>query len=82
MWRWPFFCLVCSSLEKNGHSCQKSEKKSVPVSCVIAEERAKQFQEDLYADGGVLFCKFCEHCIDFVCVDTIILIKSQKAYLL
>ena len=32
---------------------------------------AKQFQEDLHADGGVLFCQFCEYCINFVCVDTI-----------
>ena len=37
------------------------------------------FQEDLYADGGVLFCKFCEHCIDFVRVNTIKdHLKSQK----
>ena len=31
---------------------------------VTAEERAKQFSEDLYADGGVLFCKFCDHSVE------------------
>ena len=36
-----------------------------------AEERAKQFKGDLYAEGGVLFCTYCEHSIDFVRVDTI-----------
>ena len=39
--------------------------------CVSAEERAKRFKEDLYPDGGVPFCRFCEHSVDFVRVDTI-----------
>ena len=57
----------------------KRARRSAPIPRVTADERAKQFQEDLYADGGVLFCKFCEHCIDFVRVDTIKdHLKSQK----
>ena len=39
--------------------------------CVIAEEIAKRFKEGLYPDGGVPFCRFCEHSVDFVRVDTI-----------
>ena len=38
---------------------------------MTAQERARQFQEDLYVSDGVLFCKFCEHSVDFVRVDTI-----------
>ena len=26
---------------------------------VTAEESGKQFKEDLYADGKMLFCKYC-----------------------
>lgn len=44
----------------------KSAISTAPVSHVTAEKCTKQFQEDLYTDGGVLFCTFCEHCIDFV----------------
>ena len=49
----------------------KRAKRSAPVSRVSAEERAKQFQDELYAESGVLFCKYCEHSVDFVRVDTI-----------
>ena len=57
----------------------KRARRSAPVPRVTAGERAKQFQEDMYADGGVLFCRFCEHCIDYVRVDTIKdHLKSQK----
>ena len=38
---------------------------------VSPEERVKQFKEDLYVDGGVLFCKYCEHSIDYVRIDAI-----------
>ena len=37
--------------------CKKA-KRSIPLSHVTAEGRAKQFKSDLYADGGVLFCCF------------------------
>ena len=56
------------------HACMATPAKrarSAPVPRATADERAKQFQEDMYADGGVLFCKFCEHCIHYVWVDTI-----------
>ena len=48
----------------------KKAKRCTPVARVTAEERAKQFG-DLYADGGVLFCSYCAHSIDYVHVDTI-----------
>ena len=57
----------------------KRARRSAPIPRVTADEWAKQFQDDLYADGGVLFGKICEHCINFVRVDTIKdHLKSQK----
>ena len=54
-------------------------KRSAPLTHVTAEERAKQFKDHLYADGGVLFCRFCEHSVDFKRVDTVKdHIKSKK----
>ena len=38
---------------------------------VSVVERAKQFK-DLNADGKVLFCKYCQHSIDYFRVDSII----------
>ena len=49
----------------------KKSKRSGPISKVTAEERAKNFKEDLYANEGVLFCKYCDHSVGFVRVDTI-----------
>ena len=50
----------------------KSTKEgSTAVMKVSVEERAKQFKEDLYVDGGILFCKYCQHSVDYVHVDTI-----------
>ena len=49
----------------------KKAKRSAPISCVSAEERAKQFKDDVYADGGVLFCKYCVHSVDYTRIDTI-----------
>ena len=48
----------------------KKARRSAPASRVSAEERAKQFK-DLYADGGVLFCSYCDHSVDYVHIDTI-----------
>lgn len=57
----------------------KKAKRSAPVSCLTAEESARQFPVDFYEDGGVLFCRFCEHSVDFIRVDTIKdHIKSKK----
>ena len=39
------------------------------MSCIMDDKQVKQ--EGLYADSGKLFGKFCEHCIDSVCVDPI-----------
>ena len=44
----------------------KKSRRSAPVAKVSPEERVKQFKVDLYMDGGVLFCKDCEHSIDYV----------------
>lgn len=54
-----------------GPNPAKKSRRSAPVSRVTAEERAKQFSSELYAEGGILFCKFCDHSLDFVRVDTI-----------
>ena len=49
----------------------KSTKEgSTAVKKVSVEEQAKQFKEDLYVDGGILFCKYCQHSVDYVRVDT------------
>ena len=57
--------------ESIGPSRAKKPKKSAPVARVTAKDRAKQFKEDLYDDGRVLFCKYCQHSIDYIRVDTI-----------
>ena len=57
----------------------KRVKRSSPALSVTAKERVRQFPDDLYEDGGILFCKFCNHSIDIVRVDKIKdHIKSQK----
>ena len=57
--------------ESAGPPCLKKAKRSAPIRRVTPEERAKQFSDDLYADSGMLFCKFCDHCVDYIRVDTI-----------
>ena len=49
----------------------KRGRRSTPVLRVTAEERVKQFPGDLYSDDGILFCKFCDHSVDYVRIDTI-----------
>ena len=48
----------------------KKAKRSAPLSRVTAKEREKQLKTEFYTDGGVLFCRFCEHSFDFTHVDT------------
>ena len=48
----------------------KKAKRSAPLSRVTAKEREKQLKTEFYAEGGVLFCSFCEHSVDFTHVDT------------
>ena len=48
----------------------KKAKSSTPVCRISAEERAKQFKEDLFVDSGV-FCRLCEHSIDSSRVDSV-----------
>ena len=46
---------------------------------ITAKERVEQFKDEFYEDSGVLFCKFCEHCLDFSRIDTLKdHLKSQK----
>ena len=45
-------------------------KRMPPVVTVTAEARAQQF-EDFYADNNVLFCKYCQHSLDYTRVDTL-----------
>ena len=52
-------------------SSAKKQKRSAPMARVTAEESGKQFKEDLYADGKMLFCKYCQHSIDYIRIDTI-----------
>ena len=54
-----------------GPSPAKKGRRSAPVARVTAEERVRQFPDYFYADGEVLFCKFCDHSVDYVRVDTI-----------
>ena len=51
-------------------SAAKKAKRSAPLSRVTAKEREKLFKTEFNADGGVLFCRFCEHSVDFTHVDT------------
>ena len=48
----------------------KKAKRSAPLMRVTAEEWARQFKNDLYADGRELFCRFCENSTDFTRVDS------------
>ena len=48
-----------------------AKKRAAPLAKVTAKERVKQFPAELYEDGGVLFCRFCDHSVDFVQLDTI-----------
>ena len=43
----------------------KKAKRSAPVCRISAEECAKKFKEDIFVDSGVLYCRCCEHSIDF-----------------
>ncbi|XP_072178106.1 uncharacterized protein [Diadema setosum] len=46
-------------------------KKQKPLSSLSATARANQYPNDFYADGKVMFCKFCSHSVDFVRLDTV-----------
>ena len=65
-----------------GPSSAKKQKRSAPVARVSAEDKAKQFKEDLYADGKVLFCKYCQYSIDYIisCRHNQRSFEIQKAY--
>ena len=53
-------------------SAAKKAKRSAPLSRVTAKEREKQFKTEFNADEaeGVLFCRFCEHSVNFTHADT------------
>ena len=66
---------VNDEMDESAPPLAKKAKRSAPLTRLTAEERAKQFPEDLYADGGMLFFllfpPFCEHSVDFTHVDTV-----------
>lgn len=33
---------------------------------ITARDRAKELGNDFYEDGGVMFCKVCQHSVDYV----------------
>ena len=46
---------------------------------LTAKERERKFSDDMYEEGGLLFCKCCGHSVDYVLVDTIKdRLKSKK----
>ena len=45
--------------------------RAAPVAKITAKERVKQFPTELYEDSGILFCRFCDHSLDFIRLDTI-----------
>ena len=49
----------------------KKAKRSSPLHTLTVKERARQFSDDMYEDGGKLFCKCCEHSVDYMHVDTL-----------
>ena len=52
-------------------ACKKRKTLSAPMARVTAEERVRQFPDGFYVDGEVILCKFCDHSVDYVRVDTI-----------
>ena len=70
---WCRACATCT-LRLNDKMATKSyatAKRQHGLLRVCASERAKQFLADTYCDGDVLFCKFCQHSLDYVRVDTV-----------
>ena len=49
----------------------QKRKRAAVLTNVTASERAKQFKEDFYADDGVMLCRFCQHSVSYVRVDTV-----------
>uniref|UniRef100_UPI00358FF509 uncharacterized protein n=1 Tax=Myxine glutinosa TaxID=7769 RepID=UPI00358FF509 len=49
----------------------RKRTKQAPIGFVCASARAKQYDEDFYAEGNVLFCKFCDHSVDYKRLDTL-----------
>ena len=48
-----------------------NKPRAIPVAKVTTKEQARQFSSDFYENGGTLFCRFCEHSLDFVRINTI-----------
>ena len=41
------------------------------VSKICVKARVEQFPDDFYAEGNMLFCKFCLYSVDVYRIDTI-----------
>ena len=49
----------------------KKPRRSTPLVRVTAEDRARQFKGELYADGGVPFGHYCDNSLDFTRIDMV-----------
>ena len=61
-----FFVVVASSCMTSRPPPTKKSKRGANAPRVSASERVKKFSEHPYTDGGVLFCKFCNHSMNHV----------------
>ena len=39
---------------------------------ITARDRANEFANDFYEDGGVLYCKVCQHSVDYLRKQTVV----------
>ena len=62
--------MAMAAKEMTGSLLTKA-RRSTPLVRVTAEDGAKQFKTELYADVGVLFCRYCDHSLDFTHIDTV-----------
>jgi len=44
---------------------------SKKLKLISVHDCAHEFKDDMYTDGHVLFCKYCQDSVDHVCVHTI-----------
>ena len=51
----------------NTLSHRSQKRKLTVISCA---DRAEQFKDDFYQDGNLLFCKFCQHSVEYTRVHT------------
>ena len=56
-----------------------SKKHTKKLKLIYVQDRATKFSDDMYCDGKILFCKYCQYSIDHVRIHTIKLhLQSTK----